>query len=139
MMISNVKGQFAKVTGTSTLLEAGADLRTIRCCWGFGIWRKERSIRISAELLPLCFRLLQPSDELPAGAVAQTALSTGSLWNRPLCGGIMQVVERLSALRLIPASAQHESTSPASLLPRASARTLALCLIGPSRPYPSSF
>jgi hypothetical protein len=34
-----------------------------------------------------------------------------------------------SDLRLIPASAQHESTSPASLLPRALARTLVLCLV----------
>ena len=32
-------------------------------------------------------------------------------------------------LRLIPASAQHESTSPASNLSRASARTLLLCLL----------
>jgi hypothetical protein len=34
-----------------------------------------------------------------------------------------------SDLRLILVGAQHESTSPASLLPRASARTLVLCLI----------
>src|SRR5438876_11181069 len=34
-----------------------------------------------------------------------------------------------SDLHLIPASAQHESTSPVSLLPRASAPTLALCLV----------
>ena|SRR2546426_8770013 len=33
-----------------------------------------------------------------------------------------------SDLRLIPAGAQHESTSPASNLSRASARTLVLCL-----------
>jgi hypothetical protein len=43
-----------------------------------------------------------------------------------------------SDLRLIPCSAQHESTSSASLLPRAPARTLVLCLISPSKPFPSS-
>jgi hypothetical protein len=57
--------------------------------------------RRRAELLPLCFRLLQSSDESPAPATVQTALSAASLWNCPLCGGIMQLVERLSATQLL--------------------------------------
>src|SRR5208283_1431075 len=40
-----------------------------------------------------------------------------------------------SDLRLIPAGAQHEATSPASNLSRASARTLVLCLAFLSRRY----
>jgi hypothetical protein len=40
-----------------------------------------------------------------------------------------------SDLRLIPAGARHESTSPASNLSRASARTLVLCLVFLSRHY----
>lgn len=63
--------------------------------------------RRRAELLPLCFRLLQPSDESPACATAQTALSAASLWNCPLCGGIMHVVERLSATQLFLRSPPH--------------------------------
>jgi hypothetical protein len=43
-----------------------------------------------------------------------------------------------SDLHLIPAGAQHESTFPASHLPRAPAPTPALCLIWPRRHYPSS-
>jgi hypothetical protein len=56
--------------------------------------------RRRAELLPLCFGLLQSSDESPAPATAQ-AVSPASFWNCPLCGGIMQVVERLSATQLL--------------------------------------
>ena len=56
--------------------------------------------RRRAELLPLCFRLFQPSEESPARLGGRATLSTGSLWNCPLCGGIMQVVERLSATQL---------------------------------------
>jgi hypothetical protein len=63
--------------------------------------------RRRAELLPLCFRLLQPSDESPAHAAAQTTLSSGSLWNCPLCGGIMLVVERLSTTQLFLRSPPH--------------------------------
>ena len=89
--------------------------------------------RRRAELLPLCLRLLQPSDQPAAGATSP-ALPIHSLWQCPLCGGTMQVVERLSAAQLLlrspplSAGAPHESISPASNLARASARTLVLCL-----------
>jgi len=63
--------------------------------------------RRRAELLPLCFRLLQPSDQPPARPPSPAALSAGSLWNCPLCGGIMQVVERLSATQLLLRSPPH--------------------------------
>jgi hypothetical protein len=58
--------------------------------------------RRRAELLPLCFRLLQQSDSGKPAAVTASAgtPSTPSLWQCPLCGGIMQVVERLSVARL---------------------------------------
>jgi hypothetical protein len=63
--------------------------------------------RRRAELLPLCFRLLQPSDQPAAGAASSTALPTYSLWQCPLCGGTMQVVERLSATQLLLRSPPH--------------------------------
>jgi hypothetical protein len=63
--------------------------------------------RRRAELLPLCFHLVQPSHESPARATLQAALSAASLWNCPLCGGIMQVVERLSATQLFLRSPPH--------------------------------
>jgi hypothetical protein len=57
--------------------------------------------RRRAEFLPLCFRLLQSSDPPAAGAASPTTLPTHSLWNCPLCGGTMRVVERLSAAQLL--------------------------------------
>jgi hypothetical protein len=57
--------------------------------------------RRRAEFLPLCFRLLQPSDPPAAGAASPTTLPTQSLWNCPLCGGTMRVVERLYAAQLL--------------------------------------
>ena len=56
--------------------------------------------RRRAELLPLCFRLLKPSDQHPTRPALSSAHSTHSLWDCPLCGGIMHVVERLSAVQL---------------------------------------
>ena len=56
--------------------------------------------RRRAELLPLCLRLLQQSDQPAAGTHSPAALPTPSQWNCPLCGGAMQVVERLSAAQL---------------------------------------
>jgi hypothetical protein len=61
------------------------------------------------ELLPLCFRLLQPSDQPATGVTSPTALSIHSLWQCPLCGGTMQVVERLSAAQLLLRSPPHLS------------------------------
>jgi Putative transposase/Transposase zinc-binding domain len=55
---------------------------------------------LRAEFLLLCFRLLQPSDPPAAGAASST-LPIHSLWRCPLCGGTMQVVERLSAAQLL--------------------------------------
>jgi hypothetical protein len=55
--------------------------------------------RRRAELLPLCFRLLQQPERPPTRPVSATP-STQSLWTCPLCGGIMSVVERLSAAQL---------------------------------------
>jgi len=64
--------------------------------------------RQRAELLPLCFRLLQPSDR-PVARATPSALPTHSLWRCPLCGGTMQVVERLSAAQLMLRSPPHLS------------------------------
>jgi len=63
--------------------------------------------RRRAELLPLCFRLLKPSDPHPARPALPSALPTQSLWNCPLCGAIMHVVERLSAAQLLLRSPPH--------------------------------
>jgi hypothetical protein len=65
--------------------------------------------RRRAELLPLCFRLLQQSDQPAAGTNPPAALPTHSQWNCPLCGGTMQVVERLSAAQLLLRSPPHLS------------------------------
>jgi hypothetical protein len=65
--------------------------------------------RRRAELLPLCFRLLQQSDQLAAGTNSLAALPTHSLWKCPLCGGIMHVVERFSATQLLLRSPPHLS------------------------------
>jgi Putative transposase len=56
--------------------------------------------RRRAEFLPLCCRLLQPSDQLVTDATSP-ALPIHSLCRCPLCGGTMQVVERLSAVQLL--------------------------------------
>jgi hypothetical protein len=65
--------------------------------------------RRRAELLPLCLRLLRSSDH-PAVATASPAeLPLPSLWRCPLCGGTMQVVERLSAAQLLLRSPPHFS------------------------------
>ena len=86
--------------------------------------------RRRAEFLPLCFRLLQPSDQPAADATSPPRCP----FTR--CGNVRFAAEpcRLSSaspprnsssdLRLISAGAPHESTSPASNLARASARTL---------------
>ena len=64
--------------------------------------------RRRAELLPLCLRLLQPSAQ-PVAAATSSALPIHSLWQCPLCGGTMQVVERLSAAQLLLRSPPHLS------------------------------
>jgi hypothetical protein len=59
--------------------------------------------RNRATLLPLCFQLLGGAEK----TTAQTSPSSNqihSLWNCPVCGGTMRVVERLSAAQLLPRS-----------------------------------
>ena len=62
--------------------------------------------RRRAELLALCSRLLQQSHP-PAARTASPVLPMHSLWQCPLCGGTMQVVERLSAVHLLLRSPPH--------------------------------
>jgi Putative transposase/Transposase zinc-binding domain len=77
--------------------------------------------RRRAELLPVCFRLLQQSDQPAAGTHSPAALPIHSLWQCPLCGGTMQVVERLSAAQLLlSASSQPVRRLNAHLQPRIS-------------------
>ncbi len=63
--------------------------------------------RRRAELLPLCFRSLQRAEQPPTRAVSSAAPSVPSLWTCPLCGGVMRVVERLSAAQLFLRSPPH--------------------------------
>src|ERR1035438_10775368 len=56
--------------------------------------------RNRATLLPLCFRLLSNSEERTASAASPSTEQTHSLWNCPVCGGTMHVVERLSTAQL---------------------------------------
>jgi hypothetical protein len=57
--------------------------------------------RRRAERLRLCSRLLQQSHP-PTARIASPALPIHSLWQCPLCGGTMHVVERLSAAATSP-------------------------------------
>jgi hypothetical protein len=74
------------------------------CSLRAGRWRPR-----SESLLLLCFRLLQQSDQPTSGTNSPAALPTHSQWNCPLCGGTMQVVERLSAAQLFLRSPPHLS------------------------------
>jgi hypothetical protein len=56
--------------------------------------------RRRAEFLSLCFRLLG-SLQTPTPTASSSAASVHSQWNCPVCGGTMQVVERLSAAQLL--------------------------------------
>jgi len=57
--------------------------------------------RQRALLLPLCFRLLQNPAEISATTASPVADYSHSLWNCPVCGGTMHVVERLSPAQLL--------------------------------------
>ena len=57
--------------------------------------------RQRAMLLPLCFRLLQDVTEISAPTASSVSHHSHSLWNCPVCGGIMHVVERLSPTQLL--------------------------------------
>jgi hypothetical protein len=65
--------------------------------------------RRRAQLLPLCSRLLQSSNQRATGAVSPAALLIHSLWQCPLCGGTMHVVEHLSVAQLLLRSPPHLS------------------------------
>jgi hypothetical protein len=62
--------------------------------------------RRRAQLLPLCFRLLRSHQTSTPPASSSTA-SVHLHWNCPVCGGTMQVVERLSAAQLLLRSPPH--------------------------------
>jgi hypothetical protein len=57
--------------------------------------------RRRATLLPLCFHLLGSSRQTADSPASTPTDNTHSLWNCPLCGGSMHVVERLSAAQLL--------------------------------------
>jgi hypothetical protein len=57
--------------------------------------------RNRATLLPLCRRLLGGSLQNTATPAATSTDKNHSLWNCPVCGGTMRVVERLSAAELL--------------------------------------
>jgi hypothetical protein len=57
--------------------------------------------RNRATLLPLCFRLLSGLEKTASSAESSSTDQTHSLWNCPVCGGTMHVVERLSAAQLL--------------------------------------
>ncbi len=57
--------------------------------------------RRRAALLPLCFRLLGNSEKTAAFETSPSTNQIHSLWNFPVCGGTMRVVERLSAAQLL--------------------------------------
>ncbi len=57
--------------------------------------------RNRATLLPLCTRLLVGSQENTATPASPSTDQIHSVWNCPVCGGTMHVVERLSAAQLL--------------------------------------
>jgi hypothetical protein len=57
--------------------------------------------RQRAILLPLCFQLLRASGNITASPASSPADQSQSLWNCPVCGGTMHVVERLTAAQLL--------------------------------------
>jgi hypothetical protein len=57
--------------------------------------------RRRASLLPLCFGLLKSSAESPTSTTATAVDQPPSLWNCPVCGGTIHVLERLSATQLL--------------------------------------
>ena len=63
--------------------------------------RRERRRRNRPTLLPLCLRLLGVEEKKTASAAEPSAEKVHSLWNCPVCGGTMRVVERLSAAQLL--------------------------------------
>jgi hypothetical protein len=60
--------------------------------------------RNRATLLPLCRQLLGGSQQNAAAPPSPSPDRAHSLWNCPVCGGTMRVVERISATQLLPRS-----------------------------------
>jgi rubredoxin len=60
--------------------------------------------RNRATLLPLCFQLLGGAEKTTDSETSPSTNQIHSLWNCPVCGGTMRVVERLSAAQLLPRS-----------------------------------
>jgi hypothetical protein len=54
-----------------------------------------------ATLLPLCLQLLGAAEQSTLSAAQPPTEETHSIWNCPVCGGTMRVVERLSAAQLL--------------------------------------
>ena len=57
--------------------------------------------RKRAALLPLCLRLLGGPSETTAAPALPSTDRLHSLWNCPVCGATMRVIERLSAAQLL--------------------------------------
>jgi Putative transposase/Transposase zinc-binding domain len=57
--------------------------------------------RQRAQLLPLCFNLLQASESISLAAVSPSTDRSHSPWHCPVCGATMYVLERLSAAQLL--------------------------------------
>ena len=57
--------------------------------------------RQRAKFLPLCFRLLQDTAEIPSATASSLSDHSHSLWNCPVCGGTMHVIERFSPTQLL--------------------------------------
>jgi hypothetical protein len=57
--------------------------------------------RNRASLLPLCFHFLSDSEKISVAVTSPSTDPIHSLWNCPVCGGTMRVVERLSAAQLL--------------------------------------
>jgi Putative transposase/Transposase zinc-binding domain len=63
--------------------------------------------RNRATLLPLCLQLLGGILQDAATPASQSTDKTHSLWNCPVCGGTMRVVERISSAQLLLRSPPH--------------------------------
>ena len=69
--------------------------------------------RNRATLLPLCFELLRGSETMRASPISPSPKPPDSLWNCPVCGATMRVVERLSAAQLLLRSPPQPERYPA--------------------------
>jgi hypothetical protein len=69
--------------------------------------------RNRATLLPLCLQLLGGLLQDTATPASQSTDKTRSLWNCPVCGGTMHVVERLSSAQLLLRSPPQPHRCPA--------------------------